>query len=427
MIGEIGRRIAKLAGANVVAQVLTLLAAPIITRLYLPSEMGTAALLFSLTGFFGTLLLLRYEHAYMLVDQRDEELALTRLVLRLALVMLMLATATAAAVMIFEVLGYGYLPLWSLLFLVPLVFMRGLTSAARQVAVRDAQVGLIARAVLVGAAVLVGTRIVAGLFDAGLHGLLISRVLGIATTVAILAWPWLKPYWHAGLSRASGVAEVARRYRNFPTLEAPGLALNLAARLLPLPIIAAVYGTTEAGLFGLVFNVVFLPSRHVRKAIADVYHGEAAALVRKGDAVGLVSLTGMFFRRLLLLGLLMLPAIIVLAPMLFGPIFGEQWASAGDIAVLFSPWLFAALLVVPISRVLSLLQRQDLKLFYDTITLVSILLGYWLAQHYQWTFDSFLVYLSATQFVFYGLYGLFVYNVLRSYVASSGRGRDELG
>ncbi len=44
------------------------------------------------------------------------------------------------------------------------------------------------------------------------------------------------------------------------------------------------------------------------------------------------------------------------------------------------PWLYAAFVVSTLSRVLVVLQRQELKLVYDVLALVLVLICFWVAQ-----------------------------------------------
>lgn len=408
------QRVANLAGGSMAGQLVTVLAAPVVTRLYLPGEMGVAALLFTLSALFGTLALLRYEFALLNVTASNQKQALVTLGAMLAVAGALLAPLVSGGLVVGDFLGYGNLPPWSLLFLPPIVFARGVGLMARNLAVRQKAVGLITRSLLAGALTLVLSRILAGWAGGGQLGLYVSQLLGVLVTTGILVHGIAVRERLAWTVNWRRVRALARRYRKFPLFEAPGAALNTVARLLPLPIIAGLFGTTEAGLFGLAYNLVLLPTRHLGRAVADVYHGEAADFVRQQDYPGMKALSGWFAVRMLALGVLLYGGLAAVAPWLFGPLFGEAWQAAGAVVSLLTPWLLAAFVVTPLSRALSLLQRQELKFAYDLLTLGSVLLGYWLARYFNWQFDDFLIYLSITQCVFYALYGLFIFSALRT-------------
>ena len=64
----------KLVSGTALAQALSLLVAPILSRLYSPNAFGTAALFASLVSIVGVIVCFRYEQAIML-PKRDEEAA----------------------------------------------------------------------------------------------------------------------------------------------------------------------------------------------------------------------------------------------------------------------------------------------------------------------------------------------------------------
>ena len=66
--------VSKLVGGTAFAQVLSILIAPILTRLYAPAAFGTAAVFFSITEMITVVACLRYELAVML-PEHDEDAA----------------------------------------------------------------------------------------------------------------------------------------------------------------------------------------------------------------------------------------------------------------------------------------------------------------------------------------------------------------
>ena len=64
----------KLAGGTAIAQILSILASPIITRMYGPEAFGLSALFASITGIVAVVACLRYELAIML-PEKDEDAA----------------------------------------------------------------------------------------------------------------------------------------------------------------------------------------------------------------------------------------------------------------------------------------------------------------------------------------------------------------
>ncbi|MDP4274087.1 MAG: hypothetical protein Q8907_07400, partial [Bacteroidota bacterium] len=71
---EFFRNIITLFSGNVVAQIIPLLAYPVLTRLYQPSDFGTLALFTSIVGILSVMATGRYELSVIL-PKRDEDAA----------------------------------------------------------------------------------------------------------------------------------------------------------------------------------------------------------------------------------------------------------------------------------------------------------------------------------------------------------------
>jgi len=88
-----------LVGGTTFAQIVSLLAAPILTRLYGPEDFGVWALFISVTGIIGVIACLRYELSIMLPES-DED-AINLLALSIAIV-IMTSIVTIPLIYIFK-------------------------------------------------------------------------------------------------------------------------------------------------------------------------------------------------------------------------------------------------------------------------------------------------------------------------------------
>ena len=66
------RNVATLMTGGVIANLLSLAAIPIVSRLFNPDDFGVAALFVSITTILSTVATLRYEHAIVLPESREE-------------------------------------------------------------------------------------------------------------------------------------------------------------------------------------------------------------------------------------------------------------------------------------------------------------------------------------------------------------------
>jgi O-antigen/teichoic acid export membrane protein len=72
--------------------------------------------------------------------------------------------------------------------------------------------------------------------------------------------------------------------------------------------------------------------------------------------------------------------VMALAPFAFPMVFGKAWEQAGVMLALMSPYLWLALIVSPLSRILLVRQRAELKLAADVVCLALPVLSLWLTR-----------------------------------------------
>jgi O-antigen/teichoic acid export membrane protein len=242
------------------------------------------------------------------------------------------------------------------------VVANGLLLALLGWAIRGKAYGQIAANRLTRAGTGAVTQAGFGLLGWGAFGLLLGAILGIVVALARFALTsWRTDAATFKQASRSGVERAARRYRRFPLLTAPAMFLNTVGLEAPLLAMVALFGTTVGGQFALAYRVMALPLTLVANAIGKTFFAEAARVVRE-DPAGL--------RRLYLrttgsiAALTILPVLLgaLLAPFVFGLVFGEEWTEAGLFAAILAPMFYLQLLTNPTHGTLIVLERQDLHL-----------------------------------------------------------------
>ena len=178
----------KLAGGTTLAQVLTVLVAPIVARLYEPGAFGTAAVFASLATVIGVVACLRYELALML-PERDKDAAnllAVSLVSVLAITGLTAILILSAREPIVRLLKAPSLA--NYMWLLPLVVLaNGVFVALSYWSSRTKRFGRLSIAGVSRSVVTNGSQLAMGLTGNADAGALIgSRALSSAITVALL-------------------------------------------------------------------------------------------------------------------------------------------------------------------------------------------------------------------------------------------------
>jgi len=367
-----------LAGATVLAQALTLAAMPLVTRLYTPAELGVVTLFLAFFSFWAAILSLRYESA-LLVAEDAETRALFQLSARLVILLSVAALPVLWLGRSFGLLGLGLLPAWACWLAVPIFAGYGLFMVYRAMALRAGLVRALGTATLLRSGANAAARVALGAGGLGVAGLFIAELAGaVAPALALLRAA--RPQIRGPAPTKAELSAVRRRYEKFPRFELPSTAVNQAAAALPVPILAALHGPAAAGWYGLAALLVALPNAQIGKAVSDSFQIEFARTVREGRFDQARRLFRKVVAGLALGGLVPYLAIMLLAPIVVVPLFGPDWSEVARIAVVLSPWLYAAFVVSSVSTMLLVVQAQQLKLVYDVAALAANAGVYALAQ-----------------------------------------------
>tara|TARA_R110000850_G_scaffold12930_8_gene42706 strand:- start:7348 stop:8580 length:1233 start_codon:yes stop_codon:yes gene_type:complete len=385
-----------------IAQSITIAAMPLVTRLYTPEMIGVISVYLSFFNFWLTLLTWRYESALLITDDDDESHHVFRLGALLVLITALLAIPALGALQYFDVLGFEVLPVWAsgVACLSSLGF--GWFMLYRTWLLRLQQVKIISFSAVARSSANSIVRVIGGLLGTGVFGLFAAEILGSWSALGLTRNKTKKllqspsPEWSI-----TKIKTVAFRYRRFAQYEMPSSVVNQLAIALQVPIVGVLYGTQAAGWFGLARLLYAIPNGQIGKAAADVFRMELGRYLREGNIERGIALFNAFTVRLALVGLIPLFIAIFAAPVLVPIIFGGEWHEMGLIVANMAPWMYALLVVSSMSVALSVLQRQDLKLYYDGFSLLLILFLYAYAEWSEIELLEFINYLSVIMVLSY--------------------------
>jgi O-antigen/teichoic acid export membrane protein len=394
-----------LTGGTVVANAITACATPVVTRLYTPAQIGVISLFLAFFGFWSSLLSWRYESALLIASDDAESHVVFRVGSLCVVLMSVFALPALLILRNDNVLGFGLLPWWSAWLTVPILLGYGQFMMYRSWALRGGIVKDIGKAAVARSASNVITRVVLGTAGVGVPGLFAAELMGawgatgslyrnvnrrFAASRPSIDWPKLKT--------------AMMRYSKFATFELPSTAINQLALTIPVPMVAALYGPTPAGWFGLARLIVAIPNAQIGAAVADVFQMELARAVREHRYADAKQLFFKLLRKLALFGLLPLALTMVLGPTCVPFVLGSSWTQMGIISACIAPWLYAALVVSTLSRLLSVLQVQQYKLAYDILTTSMTILVYFIARSTAMGMMHMIELMSASNVIAYGGY-----------------------
>ncbi len=347
-------------------QMVSILLAPILTRLYSPQQFGVLSVYTALLMILVVIASLRYELTIPLASDEKDALNLTALS-ACALV----ATTAIVAFATYAVPQSVMAALWP----TPIdpgtvawfrgVFVFGFLSlggyyVALYLATRDGAFGPIARTRLYQGVVGPVSQIALALVGAGSPGLLIGFVLGQSAGTIGLFERLLNHRTVRSVLSVPRMTELARRYSRFPLIASWAALIDAVGgnQLLYL-LVSATYSARIAGFIFLAERVVARPLSLVGTSILQVFIGEAG----KTAANDPVQLKKRFYQVVsrqfaLALGWILVSNLI--AALAFPTLFGEQWGDAVIYLQAMSLGYLAQAVVLPVFHTLQILERQAL-------------------------------------------------------------------
>jgi O-antigen/teichoic acid export membrane protein len=405
-----------ISGSTAVAQLFGICALPFVTRLYTPAEIGTVSLFLSFFSFWTCAIAMRYEQALVITADDSESHIVQRLAAVLVFLMSLLGVPVLWLLQYNNILEFQLLPFWAPLIAFPIFVSHGLAMVYRSWALRAGLVQHINKAVIARAVVTAGTKLGFGIFSGGIVGLFVAELVGAGVSLKKLMHA-THSHFVASKPKHIGFTQLCQssvKFSKFPMLETPSAWVDALAMTLPLPLIANLYGVEAAGWFGLARMVISLPNAQIGSAVADVFQMELAKAVRENDGGRALDLFYLLFKQLSLIGFLLFVGSILCLPWLIPLVFGQNWVQSGNISASLAPWLCTAFIVSPLSRALSVLQVQELKLIYD-ITDLSLLLGcYILAKLLGMNLIEFCLLISIAKALSYAVYALVLFKQVNS-------------
>lgn len=317
---------ATLVSGNVLAQVITLLAYFVLTRIYTPDDYGLFNIFYSYIEVLIIFSTCKYELAIVVADDEREASAVARFALRLnafvsvgLLTVALLLWLTGALPGNFALLG------WMVLLIPPMVFFCGTSRIYSFLYNRFHRYAMIAVSDNVNAGTGAVMKIVLGLLGFSQSGLPVGTVIGQAASninyrlrLRSLALP---------KSTAAEGKAAARKHRNFPFYVASKDLVNTFSSNLPFLWAALYFDRAEIGLYGLALTFTLQPVNILSAAFERVLYARTAEAVRnRQPAMHLL-------RRFLVLLLAVAVPVCVLAWLLAEPLFvfcfGDRWQGCG--------------------------------------------------------------------------------------------------
>lgn len=394
------RAVATVLNGNVIAQVISLAALPILSKVFTDQAFGAFQLYSSILVALLPFAALRLE--YVILNLSGSERDLSR-VLTLCLG-INLAGAFIVLALLVGPIGWIWpgartlpFPIW----LLPLGFICvGTLQTFGTLPVRQSAFRLVAQArVLQSLAFNLGA-IGVGLVVAGAPTLLLSDIASrLASSLLIFRKLRLTSLGRFDGADLRWMCEIVSQYRRYPLYAVPSGLLSGISMGLPVMALSALFPISEVGQFAMAWRVTLLPLGVLAFSVSQVVNARLAATRREGDGLvrpQILRVAMVMFGFGLVGGALAL----VLGQASVALVLGEKWRVAGTVIAVLAPMVISTLTVAPLNTALTLLGHQRAQVLWDLARLAGLLTVFgWSSQSgmdllttvraYVWTAVSF--------------------------------------
>jgi O-antigen/teichoic acid export membrane protein len=357
------RNVGILAGGTAIAQALTVLALPIITRLYTPEDFSVLAVYTALLSIIGVVACLRFEIAIPLPNDDFEaaNLLILGVLFNTAISLIVLLLVAFMSVQIAN--GIKQPALEAYLWLLPVgVWLTGSFGCVQFWATRRKLFSDIAQTRMTQSLSSVFAQVIMGWSaNTGPLGLLIGQLTGSVVglnKLARLAWQDIR--MHKKKITPNTLGSTFQKNSNFAKYSTFESLANVGTEQLPIIIIAVFAVGPEAGFALLAMKAAAVPVSLIGGSISQVYLSRASDEFRTGK---LPEFTQKIMAGLVGAGVGPLMCIGILAPDFLPLIFGAQWTRTGEIVAWMTPWFILQFLASPISMALHVTANQRLAMF----------------------------------------------------------------
>ncbi len=400
--GSFLRNVVILGSGTALAQIIPVLASPVLTRLYTPEDFGIFAVFMAFIGIFTPIICGKYEVALVLPKNsvHAEHLLGIALYFAAGISVVLFIIFLLAGDRVLSLLDADRLGNW-IFFIPPALLLTGFFTAASYLANRNKQYSLMSEARIVRSLTAVCLSVVAGVIGFRFEGLLSSFLAGLAVASFLLL------YWNRSMlgKRVFAWSRAKRwllcKYRHYPIYNATTGLLNGLTLSLPIFFLSKYFPESTVGYYAIVMRVTSTPLAFISASVSQINLKKVVDLVNAGRPV----IPYVFKLAGVLLLIILFPALIIIlwGPDLFAFVLGEKWLIAGEYARILMPAIAVQFIASTLSSTLGATNNNRIGALWKVISfLITALVFFVLAPKGK---ISILLYaLCITNLILYCLY-----------------------
>ncbi|WP_107037579.1 lipopolysaccharide biosynthesis protein [Brumimicrobium mesophilum] len=354
-----------LSSGTVLAQGISYLLTPFITRLYSPEDFGEFGIIMRIVAFLSVIGAARYEYAIPLPKKNEHAFHIYRLSLRILIWTVGLTLLAGGIFWLFKADADNLL-----FYIVLISAISGFTvfmSIGRHWAIRMKWFKNITISTLLTSATSNTAKLLAGLAGLGVVGLAVSTLLGLIVGSLVYVFDAFGIYKINNKNSNLRRAVVARQFKEFPKVNLPHSLIDASRELLIAFFLTLYLSTALFGSYDHSFRMLKIPLLLIGVAVGQVLYNRISADFSQKKVIYPILKRSVIL--LTLIGIVPFSIIYIWGDSIFAFVFGEEWRLSGEIAAALAPWLMANFVASSISMVPNIIGK--LKWFFWVGNLIT--------------------------------------------------------
>ncbi len=357
------------------AQLISILASPIISRIYGPEENAYLGLFLKITTLIATISTARLELVIPIEKNKHYAFGIYQFSVYLSL---LIAVICFVLITVFSIISSQKFD--DLLFLITIpigILMVAFFNLGNSWELRHENYRSISVASIILSLVSNGIKIGGGLLFGHFLILIGATIIGYFSA----SFSFLKSFVVEKKSKlltykSKRTKTLLKQNQDFYTYNLFHVLLDLSRDMLIVSFIWTQFGKADFGSYEFSFRMMKLPIVFIGAALSQVFFRKAKDLVNSPIELKRMMLKTVFYT--FILGIIPFTLLYFFGEEIFTFIFGKDWKVAGEIAEIISIWLFMNFIFTPISFVPILLNKQKIYFWINFIFLFLILfLGFY--------------------------------------------------
>lgn len=401
---EFGKNVLTLVTGTAAGQLLSILAAPVLTRIYMPADYGVLGTFMAITSTIMIVATLQYGMAIMVPEKKEDSITLLHLSFFIVCVFSLLTFLFVLLLKkpLLHFIRAEELSHW--IYLAPAsVFFGGLVSPLSVWANRAKAYRVLSFSRVLPQVFTVVISIIIGLIIDGPTGLIISYIIGQIINCIYLTVFLIRNEPTLFRRRTfENLKQQLRAYRKFPLYTLPAEFINVFTSNLPIFLLNRYAGPVAVGAYNFSNRLLGMPSTIISGSIGEVFKQRATQdYYEKGNCEEIFRKTA---KHLTLFSIIPFLIVGVFGDKLFVWVFGEPWLVAGQFSQILAVMFMAKFVVSPLAYVYYIYGKQREDFVIHVWILISSFASLWLGFSFVNSTMWSLVFFSVNYLAIYVLY-----------------------